>query len=241
MDETLQPQAAPQEPEYIGPFVGELQDTGLATHQVLRTIDGVPGVFVRVGGSERLQSPEFVETVDSETGDMRWKMVEKAKYSPEIHEKYVTGLALFKERSEPPYNIAYARTSAVVAKDPLDNVDKMMLVTEKVTGVPLSEMLQRAPNDPKLAKQISAWLEGSSRYLLDKSRIGGNFLFDFDMRQYMYGVTPSAPDEPRIYDIDLDMLFEHFGGMATPDESTDGAVLSLWSAFIDLGRAINDR
>jgi hypothetical protein len=239
MGETVQPQTGSQEPDYIGPFVGELQDTELTTHQVLREIDGVQDVLVRVGGSERLQPPELVKTVDEETGATRWRMVEKAKYSPEIHAKYVAGLALFKERGEPPYDIAYARTSAVAAKDPLDNVDKMMLVTEKVTGVPLSETLQHAPDDPKLADQISAWLDGSSQYLLDKSQTGGDFLFDFDMRQYMYGVTPSAPDEPRIYDIDLDMLFEHFGGMAAPGESTDGAAVSLGSAFIDLGRAIN--
>lgn len=213
----------------MGPFVGKLQDTGLTTHQVLREIDGVQDKLVRVGGSERrrIRPSELVNTVD------------EAMYSPEIHAKYITGLALFEERSEPPYNIAYARTSAVAAKDPLDGVDKMMLITEKVTGVPLPEMLQHAPSDPKLAEQISAWLDGSSKYLLDKSRTGGDFLFDFRLQQYMYGVTPSAPDEPRVYDVDLDMFFEHFGGMATPDENTPSAIFNLGNAFIELGRAIN--
>lgn len=229
----------PHGPDFKGPFVGELRDTGLASHNVLREIDGVDGAFVRVGGSERILPPDLIQTVDPESGDNRWEIVEKPKYSPEIHDKYVTGLALFKERSEPPYNIAYARTNAVVAKDPLDNVDKMMLVTEKVTGAPLSEVLKDAADDPALAEQVTGWLDGSSQYLFDKSQAGGDFLFDFSIRQYMYGVTPSEPDKPRIYDIDLDMLFDHFDGMQAAGQQSASAEVNMGGAFIDLSRAIN--
>jgi hypothetical protein len=117
------------------------------------------------------------------------------------------------------YNIAMPETRYVIGWEPAEHLGQSYIphrpwqhktgyymIAEEVIGRTLEEEL--ALGDPRVVREVDAYLSQLAAYLLEKLDCGGFFAADIGLMQCMYGHTATDPVR-RIYHVDLEPMFSN--------------------------------